>query len=77
MAARLPRSPNKSPTNNLLDLAEAIYSKTIPLLLMNLDFMYTELETRRTIRSTFMTRLDNVMVQWEARNTAQLASEKV
>jgi hypothetical protein len=44
---------------------------------MKLDFIYTELETKGTIRSTFMTRLNNVMMQWEARNTAQLDSEKV
>ena len=64
-------------TNNFLDLAEAIYSKAIPLLMMNLDFRYTEPEKRRGIESTFITRLDHVMVHWEARETAQLAYEKV
>ena len=44
---------------------------------MNLNWRYTEPEKKRAIRATFMTRLDNVMVQWEAREVAKLATEKV
>jgi hypothetical protein len=55
------------PANKILDLAEAIYTKAIPLLLMNLDFRYTNPEKGRAIQSTFMTRLDNIIVEWETR----------
>ncbi|KAH8711861.1 cytochrome P450 [Phaeosphaeriaceae sp. PMI808] len=48
-------------------LAEAIFTKAIPLLMMNLKFKFTEPWKERSIESTFVTRLRNVMVQWEAK----------
>ncbi|KAH7396370.1 cytochrome P450 [Pyrenochaeta sp. MPI-SDFR-AT-0127] len=51
-------------------LAEAIFTKAIPLLMMNLKFRFTEPLRERSIESTFVTRLHNVMVQWETRGTA-------
>jgi hypothetical protein len=69
-------STNCTLTVNFLDLAKAIYSKAIPLLLMNLEFKYTDPTQEKRIRSTFVTHLDNVMVQWEARQPIQTKQEK-
>lgn len=54
-------------TYSFTDLATAMLSKTLPLLVMNLEWHYTEPDKERKIRSTFMTRLETVMVQWKAR----------
>ncbi|CAO2648458.1 Nn.00g077250.m01.CDS01 [Neocucurbitaria sp. VM-36] len=70
-------SPEQLKTLDANNLAEAIYTKAIPLLLMNLEFKFTEPEKPRRMESTFITRLDHVMVHWEARQTAQLAYKKV
>lgn len=38
---------------------------------MNLQFAYTEPDEPRGIQSTFMTRLDGVMIQWRLRRNRE------
>lgn len=49
------------------DLAQAILSKVLPLLLMELCWSHAQPGTGRPIRSAFMTRLHKVNVQWKKR----------
>jgi hypothetical protein len=50
-----------------LDLAQAIYTKMIPMLFMNYEWSYVDPKAKKKTICTFPTRLADVMVQWKAR----------
>jgi hypothetical protein len=59
-------------TDNGADLAQAIYTKMIPMLFMNFDWSYVDPKAERKTRCTFSTRLIDVMVQWKVREGAEV-----
>lgn len=51
----------------LLDFAQAMYYKIIPVIFSEFEWEFVEPEAERTLKTTFTVRYMNLMMRWENR----------
>jgi len=51
----------------MIDLAQAIYTKMIPLLFSEFEWSFTDPDAEKVSQCTFSVRFINLMMQWKIR----------
>jgi hypothetical protein len=58
---------NRALTFGFLDLAQAIYTKMIPMLFSEFEWSFTDPDAEKVLQCTFPVRYVNLMMQWKER----------
>jgi hypothetical protein len=58
-------------TNHPIDLAQAVYTKMLPMLFSDFEWSYTDPEAEKKTQCTFSVRYMNLMMQWKERSKAE------